>query len=146
MKLRELLAHKSCPSVHCIHPEASLQEAVDLLVRHNIGSLIVIAGSTEYARPQGIITERDILRALVRVHHPLSAYFVGDFMTRRLISAAPDDNTADAMCLMTEHRVRHLPIFEDQRLVGLISIGDLVKQECCELSFENYVLKQYIGS
>ena len=146
MKLRELLIAKSNAAVYCIHPEASLQDAVDLLVRHNIGSLMVVASEEGLARPLGIITERDILRAMVRIHHPLSAYFVADFMTRELVAAAPDDLVEDAMCLITENRVRHLPVFEGGVLVGMISIGDLVKQQCDELSFENQLLKQYIVS
>lgn len=144
MRLTDLLREKAASAVYCIQPQASLQEAVDRLVQHNIGSLLVMLDGNQHSAPLGIITERDILRALIKVQHPLSAYFVGDFMTRQLISAEAGQSTQEAMSLMTEHRVRHLPIFDQGELVGLLSIGDLVKHEAHQLTYENQCLKQYL--
>jgi CBS domain-containing protein len=138
-KLRDILLAKGT-NVHTIGPTATLQEVADLLVRHNCGSLLVVDGS----QLLGIITERDILRAVAATDRRLADCQVQDHMSVDLLIGNPEDAIAEVMGLMTEHRVRHLPVLEDERLVGIVSIGDVVKAQHRQLSMENHYLKNYI--
>lgn len=92
----------------------------------------------------GIITERDILRACASTRRSLEDLRVRDRMSRCPVTATLDDEIADTMGAMTEHRIRHLPVIENGSLVGLISIGDVVKAQHNELCRENHYLKSYI--
>jgi CBS domain-containing protein len=141
MLVRDILQNKGV-TVHACSPDDTLSDVVDLLVRHNIGSLVV-STSGEMV---GIITERDILRAVASTGGPLEFLRVHERMTRCPLVAAPSDDVADAMCTMTERRIRHLPVVEQGKLVGIISIGDLVKAQYDELCRENHYLKNYIQS
>jgi CBS domain-containing protein len=141
MLVRDILENKGV-TVHNCSPEDTLSDVVDLLVRHNIGSLVVTSGGEMV----GIITERDILRAVASTGGPLEFVRVHERMTRCPLVAAPGDDVADAMCTMTERRIRHLPVVENGKLVGIISIGDLVKAQHDELCRENHYLKSYIQS
>ena len=141
MLVREILAHKG-QVVHTCSPDDSLAEVVDLLVGHNIGSLVVV----DDGQMVGIITERDILRACATTRVPLQTLRVRDRMTRCPIVASPDDDVADVMCIMTERRIRHLPVVCGGQLMGIISIGDTVKAQHDELCRENHYLKSYIQS
>jgi CBS domain-containing protein len=138
MLVREILNNKG-HDVHTCSPEDTLADVVDLLVGHNCGSLVVCEGEEMV----GIITERDILRACT-TRGALQALRVADRMTRCPVTASPEDDVADAMGVMTERRIRHLPVVEQGRLVGIISIGDLVKAQYDELCRENHYLKSYI--
>jgi CBS domain-containing protein len=92
----------------------------------------------------GIITERDILRCCAARRMPLDACRVEDTMTGDVVTGKPGDSVEDTMGLMTEKRIRHLPILEDGRLCGLISIGDVVKAQHRIMAIENQYLKTYI--
>lgn len=138
MKLRTILQNKGS-EVHSISPADALDSAVDRLVGHNCGALVVMEGE----RMVGIITERDVLKACAELKNPLEAA-VADRMTTDLVTATPDDDVEHVMGLMTNHRIRHLPVVDTSRLVGVISIGDIVKSQHDELSNENRFLKQYI--
>ncbi len=142
MSLREIIDSKG-PKVFSIGPEATLADVVDQLVEHNCGSLLVcnVAGNMV-----GIITERDILRACAARKGALEDLVVRDYMTAEVHTGDLDDTLANTMGLMTEKRIRHLPIFEKQQLVGLISIGDLVKTQYNQIAVENHYLKNYIQS
>jgi CBS domain-containing protein len=95
----------------------------------------------------GIITERDILRACADHSASLEQMRVGDRMSKNPVTCQPDDSIQDAMGVMTERRIRHLPIVNDQgNLVGMVSIGDLVKFQHDQLTMENHYLKTYIQS
>jgi CBS domain-containing protein len=94
----------------------------------------------------GIITERDILRACAKTRGPLEFLRVSERMTRCPVVASPSDELADVMCVMTERRIRHVPVVEHGRLVGIVSIGDTVKAQHDELCRENHYLKSYIQS
>jgi CBS domain-containing protein len=94
----------------------------------------------------GIITERDILRASASIRGPLDFLHVEERMTRCPIVASPTDEVEDVMCVMTERRIRHVPVVESGRLIGIISIGDTVKAQHDELCRENHYLKSYIQS
>jgi CBS domain-containing protein len=141
MYLREILGAKG-RTVHTCSPNDTLHDVVDLLVGHNIGSLVVC----EAGEMVGIITERDILRASAAARGALESVCVRDRMTRCPIVASLHDDLTEVMGVMTEHRIRHLPVVEHGQLVGIISIGDLVKAQHDELSRENHYLKSYIQS
>jgi CBS domain-containing protein len=141
VRASEILQAKG-DSVYQISPSATLAEAVDRLVKFNCGSLLV----TTTDSVQGIITERDILKAIASEKCDLSQLLVADFMSRNLITGHPEDDTGSVMGLMTSRRVRHLPIMENGRLAGMISIGDVVKAHYDMLAVENHYLKVYIQS
>ncbi len=141
MQLREILKTKGS-NVLTIEPKASLADVVQKLVENRCGSLVVCDGDTMV----GIISERDILIAVAEVNEPLEAITVQRRMTVDVVTGSPDDTINNIMGLMSEKRIRHLPILEDKKLAGLISIGDIVKAQYNQLSVENHYLKNYIQS
>jgi CBS domain-containing protein len=141
MRLRSILDQKS-HSVREISSRATLDDVVSELVRFNIGSLIV--RDAPGGPVLGIITERDILKGLAANRVPLTQLTVAKFMTSTLIYARPDDDITEAMRLMTTHRVRHLPVMENDQLHGLVSIGDVVKAQHDQLVMENHHMLSYI--
>jgi CBS domain-containing protein len=141
MKIQDILSVKGS-AVHTISPEATLADVVQKLVANNCGSLVV----TVDEQMVGIITERDILRACAKNHRGLEERRVAEHMSANLVTGACDDDVEDVMGLLTQRRIRHLPIERDGKLVGLISIGDVVKAQFDQLSTENHFLKEYIQS
>jgi CBS domain-containing protein len=141
MLVRDVLSDKG-KLVHTCNPDDTLADVADLLVGHNIGSLVVM----QDGEMVGIITERDILRACAGTRAPLEFLRVGERMTRCPVVASPLDELADIMCIMTERRIRHVPVVEGGQLVGIVSIGDTVKAQHDELCRENHYLKSYIQS
>ncbi len=139
MRVYEILQTKG-NKVFQILPSATLAHAIERLVHHNCGSLMVAEAETIV----GIITERDILKAINIQAHRIDSLMVCDFMTRKLITGHPSDEVGDVMGMMTSHRVRHLPIFDQGRLVGMVSIGDVVKAQFDLMAVENHYLKVYI--
>jgi CBS domain-containing protein len=109
-------------------------------VYHRCGSLLVCRGEELV----GIITERDILRASATEGYNLETTTVAELMTTDLVTGTLDDSISETMGLLTERRIRHLPILEDGKLAGMISIGDVVKAQYAKLSIENHYLKSYI--
>jgi CBS domain-containing protein len=142
MILQEILRQKGS-TVYTIRPDASLDDVVRTLVHFNCGSLVVTEGDSS-SPMLGIITERDILRACAAKCAPLDQLRVGEAMSRDVTVGSPADSVEDTMGTMTNRRIRHLPIIEDDRLVGLISIGDVVKAQHDHLTLENHYLKGYI--
>lgn len=138
MILAEILDAKG-HKVFTTHPDATLADVVDELVERKCGSLVVCADE----QIAGIITERDILRACAR-RQPLGELRVSEFMSTHLSIVSPTDNVEDVMGLMTDCRIRHLPVVKEGKLVGLVSIGDVVKAQHDELSHENHYLKSYL--
>jgi CBS domain-containing protein len=148
MTLQEILRRKGS-KVHSISPDATLDDVVQKLVENNCGSLVVCEPSADghdSGTLIGIVTERDILRACASRRGPLTQIMVRDAMTRDPITGTPDDSIDDTMGLMTERRIRHLPILVNDRLAGMISIGDVVKAHHDEVALENHYLKSYIQS
>jgi len=141
MRLKDVLERKG-KDVRSIQPQSSCAEVVAELVRFNIGSLIVRdePGSTVL----GIVTERDILRAQAKHGGTLDQLSVGSIMSSELVTARPDDDIQEAMRLMTTHRIRHLPVMQNEELYGLVSIGDVVKANHDELVRENHDMRSYI--
>ena len=142
MTLSDILAVKG-RKVFTIPVDGMLCDVVEQLVAHNVGSLVVCDG---YGCMVGIITERDILRACALQAGTLETMPVAKFMTQHVITATPQDDVENVMGLMTEHRIRHLPVLQDDRLVGIISIGDTVKAQYDNLCRENHYLMAYIQS
>jgi CBS domain-containing protein len=141
MYLYEILKRKGS-NVFQVSLEASLADVVDRLVEYRVGSLLVSDGK----RVVGIITERDILKASAANDHHLAHLKVQDYMTKDLILGHPSDDISTAMGKMTDHRVRHLPVFDQEQLCGMISIGDIVKAQFEMMAVENHYLKSYIQS
>ena len=139
MKIDEILRNKG-HDVITITESKSVLAAVEVLVEHNIGGLVV----TEGDRPTGILTERDILRLTARSPGELGTIQAGSVMTRELITATPEDDLSHIMDVMTENKIRHLPVLEAGRLTGIISIGDLVNAFRVVAEEENSQLRQYI--
>ena len=129
-------------SVVTIAPEASIGEAVALLREKGIGALVV---SRDGRSVDGILSERDIVHALADHGIRLLGVAVSALMTRRVFTCTPRDSTADLMALMTEQRVRHLPVTQHGALGGIVSIGDVVKNRLDEVESEATSLRQFIA-
>lgn len=145
MTLKEILKAKGA-AVYSIEAEATLNDAVQKLVEHNVGSLVIVAKEGEGERPVGIVTERDLLRYCASGSCKVGPAKVSDLMTTELITASPEDRVDQVMGVMTQKRIRHLPVCEKGRLVGLVSIGDVVKAQHDRLAVENRFMKDYIQS
>jgi CBS domain-containing protein len=148
MTLQDIL-HAKGSTVYSIEPHATLKQVVERLVEFGCGSLLVCAGGVRAGHDDaggllGIITERDIVRACARRRGSIDQLRVAEVMSSDVITGHPGDSVEDTMGLMTERRMRHLPIVEDGRLVGLVSIGDVVKAQHALLATENQFLKSYI--
>ncbi|MCA9267810.1 MAG: CBS domain-containing protein [Planctomycetales bacterium] len=139
MKLHEILAVKGA-TVFSICSKATLAEMAQSLVDHNCGSLVVI----DDGKMCGIITERDFLKAFINARRPLGELSVRDYMTREVATGSPEDDVNDVLGVMTDRRIRHLPILDGEQLVGMVSIGDLVKAQHDQLTVENHFMKNYI--
>ena len=139
MKIEEIL-HSKGHDVVTITESQSVLDAVELLVARNIGGLVVMEGQ----RPAGIFTERDILRLTARAPGELAAIKVGSVMTREVITAGPQDDLATVMDVMTENKIRHLPVMTGDQLTGIVSIGDLLNACRVSVEAENSELRQYI--
>lgn len=139
--VRELLATKS-PAVHAVAPQAKVYDALALLARHDIGALVVVEG----ARLVGMFSERDYARKVALRGLSSATLAVADVMTREVLTVTPHCTVDDCMAIMTDHRVRHLPVLDGAGLVGLVSIGDVVKAELAEQRFVIAQLESYIGT
>ena len=124
MNITTILATKGDTAV-TIRPEQSIREALALLARHNIGALIAV---DDAGKPVGILSERDIVREAAK-NETCFGCRVGDLMTRNVITGQPHDDLTTVSYTMTEKRIRHLPVVDKGRLVGIISIGDVLKAQ-----------------
>ena len=137
----QILKSKPEQSVATISPEASVFEAVQKMAQKNIGALVVLEGD----KVAGMITERDYARKVALMVRSLSDTKVRDIMSPRVMYVGPERTNEECMALMTENRVRHLPVIQGGRLVGLVSIGDLVKDIISEQKFIIEQLEHYIA-
>ena len=126
--------------VFTIGANDSVYEAIRLMAEKGIGALVVTDGDSI----AGIITERDYARKVVLMDRSSKATPVRDIMSKAVRFVRPDQTTEDCMALMTERRMRHLPVIENDRLVGMVSIGDLVKNIIAEQQFTIQQLEFYI--
>ncbi|RZL94667.1 MAG: CBS domain-containing protein [Variovorax sp.] len=137
----EILKAKGDQEVHSIEPGASVFDAVKLMAQKNIGALLVM----EQDRIVGMISERDYARKVVLLARSSKDTPLRDIMTTAVIYVRPSQTSEECMALMTESRVRHLPVLDDGKLIGLISIGDLVKGIISEQKFIIEQLQHYIS-
>jgi CBS domain-containing protein len=135
-----ILKSKPDQTVYTITPTASVFDAVKLMAEKNIGALLVMEGENVV----GIITERDYARKIVLMARSSKETPVRDVMTSSVMYVRPDQTSEECMVLMTENRLRHLPVMNGDKLIGLISIGDLVKDIIFEQKFIIQQLEHYI--
>ena len=128
--------------VATVAPDAAVSEAVRLLHSRGIGALVVSADGN---RLDGIVSERDLVHALAQRGASVLDQRVSELMTRRVVTCTPNDTIAELMAEMTRRRIRHLPVVDRGDLVGLVSIGDLVKNRLEEMEFETTSLRQFIA-
>lgn len=141
MLVQDILKSKASGAVHTIAPSATVTELLDAFAEHNIGALIV---STDGVSLQGIVSERDVVRKLRNAEQPGTAT-VEAIMSTKVETCAPDDPLDKLAALMTERRVRHIPVLQDGSLVGVVSIGDAVKARMDQLQFERDQLHSYVS-
>jgi CBS domain-containing protein len=137
----EILRAKDDHEVYSIAPEASVFEAVELMAHKNIGALLVL----EHDQIVGMFTERDYARKVVLAARASRDTPLREIMTTSVMYVGPNQTSEECMALMTENRVRHLPVIDDGKLTGLVSIGDLVKDIISEQKFLIEQLQHYIS-
>ncbi|ALG72487.1 inosine-5-monophosphate dehydrogenase [Azospirillum thiophilum] len=123
-------------------PADTVAAVTRLLTEHRIGAVLVLADD---GQPVGILSERDVVRAIARDGAAALDRPAAELMTRELITAAPTDTVADMMAVMTERRIRHVPIVEAGRVIGVISIGDVVKARIDDAELEVESLRGYVA-
>jgi CBS domain-containing protein len=137
--VRQLLDTKGT-EVISVSPDSNVLDALKLMALREIGAVLVVEG----ARLVGIMSERDYARKVILRGKSSQDTKVREIMTERVMYARPDQTVPELMALMTNKRVRHLPVLEDDRLVGVLSIGDLVKETISEQEFIIRQLENYI--
>jgi CBS domain-containing protein len=141
MLLAEILRDKG-NAVFSIAPEAPLRAACEELERRRVGALVVCADD----KVEGVLSERDVVRAVAADGAASLDRPVKDYMTAKVIYAQPGETCGALMERMTDRRIRHLPVLKDERLVGVVSIGDLVKSQIAEATHEAESLRTYIAA
>jgi len=139
--VRSILEEKGDAAIHSVDCSDTVYHALEVMAEHNIGAVMVAEGD-QYV---GIFTERDYARKIILKGHDSRTTHMRDIMTSELITINPDTSAEQCMALMTKYHVRHLPVVEGGRIIGLISIGDVVKQvianrESTIAELENYIL------
>ena len=142
---RTLLSHKE-RQLWTIDPDSMVYDAIKLMSEKNVGALPVMEGLTLV----GIISERDYMSKVMLCGKSSRDTSVSEIMTRDVVSVGPDANLTECMSIITEHRIRHLPVMEEGHLVGIVSIGDLVKwiiaiQKMTIEQLESYITGGYPG-
>lgn len=140
MKINDVLRGKG-NQVVTISPQATVTELLALLAEHNVGALVV---SSDGSSVDGIVSERDVVR-LLNGTPDAGEVRVSAIMTSQVHTCTPDDLIDNLMRLMTEQRIRHVPVVVDDALAGIVSIGDVVKSRIGELEFEREQLSNYIA-
>ena len=141
MDVNTILRNKG-RSVAMIHSAATIERVVTLLRTRGIGALVV---SDNGESVDGIISERDIVDALAVHGGKLLNLRVDEVMTRPAVTCSPDDSVAELMAEMTNRRIRHLPVIRNERLCGIVSIGDLVKSRLDEIEYEAHSMRSFIA-
>jgi CBS domain-containing protein len=140
MLVRQILGVKGGTDVVTVGSGSKVADAVKLLSEKRIGAVVVMDGDA----PLGILSERDIVRELGRRGEVCLSDGVDDMMTKKLVTCAPNESADEVLAKMTEGRFRHMPVIEDGRMAGLISIGDVVKARLSELAMEKDALEGMI--
>jgi CBS domain-containing protein len=139
--VRQLLQAKGC-DVHAIPPGARVFEALKLMAEKDVGALVVV----DTGRLAGIISERDYARKVILLGKSSHDLQVREIMTEKVITVQPAQTVEDCMAIMTARRIRHLPVVEGERLIGVLSIGDLVKEVIADQEQTIKQLESYIHS
>lgn len=139
--VRQLLQAKGT-AIFSIGPEASVFDALKLMAEKGVGALLVVSGG----RLAGILSERDYARKVILHGKSSHDIPVREIMSDKVVTVQPDQTVEDCMALMTNNRIRHLPVMEGERLIGLLSIGDLVKEVIAEQQQTIRQLESYIHS
>jgi CBS domain-containing protein len=142
MKLKELLDKKGASAV-TVPGSSTVGMAIRTMYQNRVGSVIVASDS---GMPLGILTERDIMRLYAEGKSAFETLRVEDCMTTNLVLGSPDDRISEVLGIMTEKRFRHMPVVQDNQIMGIVSIGDLVKAKLEETAFEAQALRDYIAS
>lgn len=125
-----------------VSPDDSVFSALELMAKHDIGAVLVMRGD----QLAGIFSERDYARKIILLGKSSKETLVREIMTEKVLYARPDHTTDDAMALMTEKHIRHLPVLDaDKRVIGMVSIGDVVKETISEQAFLIKQLEHYIA-
>jgi CBS domain-containing protein len=135
--IHDILRHKG-NVVISVRADESVLDLVQLLIAHNVGAVLVMSGE----RLVGVVSERDVARNFVLQGKDEHATTVGEIMTQDLVCVSPDVTVESCMMLMTNKRVRHLPVMEANRVIGVVSIGDLVNSL---ISHKQFVIEQLEG-
>lgn len=138
--IKEIMGDKG-QDIWSVGPGANVYEAIELMAEKGVGALMVIEGG----RPVGIISERDYARKVILQGRSSKATPVRDIMTSRIIHTSPDRSVEECMALMTTNKIRHLPVLDEEQLVGMVSIGDLVKATISEQKSTIEYLERYIN-
>ena len=136
----QIIQSKPDKTVYTITPQASVRDAIKLMAQQGIGALLV----TDADRIVGMVTERDYARKVILMGRSSSETPVRDIMTAPVMYVNPEQSNEECMALMTENRLRHLPVMSGEELVGLVSIGDLVKDIISQQQFVIEQLENYI--
>jgi len=137
--IRSILQHKGS-EVWWVTPDQLVYEAIEKMAERGVGALLVMAG----AKVAGIISERDYARNVVLKGRSSKQTKVQEIMTSPVIVVTPDHSVDECMTIMTNHRIRHLPVMQDEKVVGLVSIGDLVRSIISEQAETIQYLGNYI--
>ena len=140
--VKQVLQNKASKTVHTIAPDATVLEAISLMAREGIGALVVL----EADQVAGILSERDYTRKIALMERSSYDTVVSEIMTHKVITVQSTDTVDYCLGLMTDRHLRHLPVVEDQQLLGFISIGDLVKVAMEDQKKLIEQLQQYISS
>jgi CBS domain-containing protein len=140
MRISEVLDSKPRADVVTIRPDAGVRDLVAALAEHDVGALVVTADGTSL---DGIVSERDVVRCLHADGTVVDAT-VGAIMTTAVETCTPETSLDELMRTMTDRRIRHVPVVDDGRLVGIVSIGDVVKHKIGQLQFERDQLDDYV--
>jgi CBS domain-containing protein len=140
MRINDVLRGKPRHDVVTINPDATVRDLIGMLAEHNVGALIVSSDGTSV---DGIVSERDVVRHL-HSDGTVINNTVGAIMTEVVVTCDVGDPLDELMQMMTDHRIRHVPVVTNGQLTGIISIGDVVKSRIGELEFERDQLDNYL--
>lgn len=142
MQVSSLLRNKE-QRIISVNPDTAIGEVADILRQHRIGAVIVLNEPNDIA---GVLSERDIVRAVAEHGSPCLDFKAAQLMTKDVIRCELEDSIDRVMELMTEHRFRHLPVMDDGKLLGMISIGDVVKHKIEQVEAEAQQMRSYIAT
>ncbi|MCM8595493.1 CBS domain-containing protein [Accumulibacter sp.] len=138
--IRQILAGKTRPLV-TVSPDDRVFQALQVMSDHNVGAVLVVDGENLV----GIFSERDYARKVILLGKASKETLVREIMSDRVLYVTPDRSVDECMALMTEKHFRHLPVLDDGKVVGIVSIGDVVKETVCEQQFIIQQLEKYIA-